>query len=90
MQAEYKMIIEEIVKPNGLDESAYTFEVFEWAMSMLFSRAIDLREVGQLAPCRTPIYSTTRRTPRRTFSTSRCLYRPARGLPVRRPRLREE
>ena len=49
VQAEYKMIIEEIVKPNGLDESAYTFEVFEWAMSMLFSRAIDLREVGQLA-----------------------------------------
>ena len=46
---EFEMITTDIVAPNGLDPSTFTFEAFEWAMSMLFSRAIDLREVGQLA-----------------------------------------
>ena len=42
IQREYEMITNDIVKPNGLDPSTFTFEAFEWAMSMLFSRAIDL------------------------------------------------
>ena len=42
VQREYEMIMTDIVKPNGLDPGPYTFEAFEWSMSMLFSRAIDL------------------------------------------------
>lgn len=49
VRREHEMILSEIVTPNGLDPAAYAFEHFEWAMSMLFSRAIDLREVGALA-----------------------------------------
>ena len=33
----------------ALSAEVYSWEAFEWAMSMLFSRAINLREVGQLA-----------------------------------------
>jgi histone-lysine N-methyltransferase SETD3 len=37
------------LQPNGLDESVFSLEAFQWAMSMLLSRAIDLRETGELA-----------------------------------------
>lgn len=42
LRREYDMILAEMVAPNGLDPAPYTFEAFQWAMSMLFSRAIDL------------------------------------------------
>jgi len=49
IRREHEMITTELVEPNGLDPAAFAFEHFEWAMSMLLSRAIDLREVGELA-----------------------------------------
>ena len=49
IEREHKSLVVEILRPNRMDESIYDLEAFEWAMSMLLSRAIDLREVGTLA-----------------------------------------
>jgi len=50
LEREYATLVAENLTPYGLDvEGVYTWTAFEWAMSMLFSRAIDLREVQQLA-----------------------------------------
>ena len=49
IRREHDTLLAENILPNGLDPASYSFEAFEWAMSMLLSRAIDLREVGQLA-----------------------------------------
>ena len=46
---EHASMLETVVRPNGLDEAAYSLEAFEWAFSMLFSRAINLRETEELA-----------------------------------------
>jgi len=46
---EHATLLTEVVRPNGLDESVFSLDAFEWAMSMLLSRAIDLREVETLA-----------------------------------------
>ena len=49
LDREYDTLIADIITPNGLDPAIFSKEAFDWAMSMLFSRAIDLREVGELA-----------------------------------------
>ena len=49
IEREHNSLLVEIIRPMQMDEAVYTLEAFEWAMSMLLSRAIDLREVGKLA-----------------------------------------
>jgi len=49
IEREYAALLADILQPNGLDESVFSLEAFQWAMSMLLSRAIDLRETGELA-----------------------------------------
>lgn len=53
LEREYATLVEDILIPNNFDTSdeagGFSWTAFEWAMSMLFSRAIDLREVGTLA-----------------------------------------
>jgi hypothetical protein len=49
LRREFDTLTAQVIQPNGLDASAFTYESFQWAMCMLFSRAIDLRETGELA-----------------------------------------
>ena len=49
IEREHAALLTDVITPNALDEDAFSFEAFQWAMSMLLSRAIDLRETQQLA-----------------------------------------
>ena len=44
LQADFAQVEAQTIGPNGLEQSAFTWEAWEWAFSMLFSRAINLRE----------------------------------------------
>jgi histone-lysine N-methyltransferase SETD3 len=48
LDREYADLVSDIVRPNGLDESVYSKEAFDWAMSMLFSRAVNLQETREV------------------------------------------
>ena len=49
LKADYAMLLEGTIRPNGLDETVFSWEAYEWSFSMLFSRAINLRETEELA-----------------------------------------
>ena len=49
LQADFAQVEAQTIGPNGLEQSAFTWEAWEWAFSMLFSRAINLRETEELA-----------------------------------------
>ena len=49
LMADYAMLLEGTIRPNGLDETVFSWEAYEWSFSMLFSRAINLRETEELA-----------------------------------------
>ena len=49
LRREYDSLVSDVIRPNGLSIEVFSWAAFEWAMSMLFSRAIDLKEVGELA-----------------------------------------
>ena len=49
IEREHASLLADVVEPNGLDPAVYTLDAFKWAMSMLLSRAIDLRETEELA-----------------------------------------
>jgi len=46
---EHATLLADVIIPNRLDETVFSLAAFEWAMSMLLSRAIDLRETQELA-----------------------------------------
>lgn len=49
LRREYDALVSDTIVPNGLSTDVFSYEAFEWAFSMLFSRAIDLRETETLA-----------------------------------------
>lgn len=49
LKADHALVLEETIRPNGLNEETYSWDAWEWAFSMLFSRAINLRETEELA-----------------------------------------
>ena len=49
LQRDLEQLTAETITPNGLDPAVFTWEAWEWAFSMLFSRAINLRETEELA-----------------------------------------
>lgn len=48
IRSDYDLLVAEVIEPNGLDKDVFSWEAFEWAMCMLFSRAVNLRETGEL------------------------------------------
>ena len=49
LRAEYNTLEKRLIDPGLLERAVYSFEAFEWAMAMLFSRGIDLKNLQTLA-----------------------------------------
>jgi len=49
LYSDYELLVATVLEPNRLDKSVFSWEAFKWAMSMLFSRAINLRETDELS-----------------------------------------